>query len=248
MSATPKFRFIRFPDTRNCNPEGLLASGGELSPDMLLSAYSQGIFPWFSEDQPILWWSPTPRMVLYPNELKISRSMRKVLRNRGFTFTANEAFSQVIELCSSQRINETRQASSEQAATQNDTWITSDMKTAYTKLHELGFAHSIEVWDSDDLVGGLYGIALGKVFFGESMFSKVSNASKSAFIMLTRHLSSQSYELIDCQVSNPHLVSLGANEISREKFEQYLDYSCFDQPEPNFSEKFETFISNNAIS
>ena len=195
-------------------PNGLLCAGGELVPEILISAYSQGIFPWFDDDQPILWWSPDPRMVIELDAFKPSRSLRKLLRRGGFTFSLDTSFAQVIEGC---------------AAPRNDdegTWITGDMQNAYTALHNLGFAHSVEVWQNGVLVGGLYGVAIGKQFFGESMFSKVSNASKAALSTLAQQLQRWGFAMIDCQVANPHLESLGAVEIARSDFLRRIAVAC----------------------
>ncbi|WP_405248391.1 leucyl/phenylalanyl-tRNA--protein transferase [Cellulophaga sp. Asnod2-G02] len=200
-----------FPDVSEANHEGMLAVGGDLSPERLLLAYNSGIFPWFNEDSLILWWSPDPRMVLFPQKIKISKSMRKVIRDRQFTLTKNVDFKTVLEYCSMVERKD-----------QDGTWITEKMKEAYLKLHEEGVAHSYEVWENDTLVGGLYGIDLGHVFCGESMFSLVSNASKFAFISLAEELISKEYKLIDCQVYTAHLESLGAEEISRSDFIKFL--------------------------
>lgn len=191
-------------------PNGLLAFGGDLQPERLLLAYSKGIFPWFSEGEPILWWSPAPRMVLFPKEIKISRSLRKRLKKDELRVTFNRQFAQVIHLCAELRQN------------REGTWISSEMKKAYTDLHHQGKAHSVEVWQENELVGGLYGLALGKVFFGESMFSRVSDASKVALVALARRLEALEFDLIDCQVYSPHLASLGAREIGREEFLGFL--------------------------
>lgn len=187
-------------------PNGLLAFGGDLSPERLLLAYQQGIFPWFNEDEPPLWWSPAPRMVLYPTDIKISRSLNKRLKREEFQISFDTCFAQVINQC----------AISRQATT--GTWISADIQTAYNQLHQQGYAHSVEVWQDKQLVGGLYGLALGGIFFGESMFSKVSDASKIALVKLSQHLQQQGFSLIDCQVYSDHLASLGAAQISRELF------------------------------
>jgi leucyl/phenylalanyl-tRNA--protein transferase len=197
---------IVFPDPELAEPDGLLAVGGDLSANRLLLAYQHGIFPWYSDDTPILWYSPHERFVLYPQELKISKSMKQVLRSGRFNFTVNRAFDEVITACSMVP----REG-------QDGTWITNDMKAAYVKLHQLGYAHSYEVWENEELVGGLYGVHAGKVFCGESMFSQVSNASKAALINLCQ---SNCYSIIDCQVHTDHLESMGARFISRH---QYLD-------------------------
>lgn len=202
---------LYFPPVEKANSEGLLAVGGDLSPERLLLAYSSGIFPWFNEDSLILWWSPDPRMVLYPEEIRISKSMRKVIKSDNFSVTVNTSFESVVENCASI----VREG-------QNGTWITREMKSAYLKLHERGIAKSYEVWEECSLVGGLYGVDLGHIFCGESMFSKVSNASKVAFIRLAQDLQQKGYKLIDCQLYTDHLASLGAREISRESFMEQL--------------------------
>ena len=191
-----------FPPVETASPEGILAFGGDLRPERLILAYRSGIFPWYNEGEPIIWYSPAERMVLFPDELHISHSMRKVMRNNEFELTWNKAFKQVIDQCQKSPRND-----------QLGTWITEDMKNAYIRLHELGFAKSVEVWQGKELVGGLY---------GESMFSKVSNTSKLAFIHLVQELQKKKYKLIDCQVYNEHLESLGAREISREEFVRML--------------------------
>lgn len=188
------------------DPNGLLAIGGDLSPERLLLAYRSGIFPWFSEGEPLLWWSPAPRMVLYPDELRISKSLQKRLRNADFRVTFNQAFAEVIQACANTR-----------AQTQG-TWITADMQAAYIQLHQLGHAHSVEVWQEDQLVGGLYGVWVHPVFCGESMFARVSDASKVALAHWVRYLHRQGVQMIDCQVYTDHLARLGAREISRETF------------------------------
>ncbi len=198
---------LRFPPVDEANSEGLLAFGGDLSVERLVLAYQQGIFPWFNEGSMILWWSPDPRMVLHPAEVKISKSMAKVIKSNQFTLTKDKCFDEVIDRCS----KIARKG-------QDGTWITQDMKKAYLKLHELGYAHSYEVWENGILVGGLYGIDLGHVFCGESMFSAVSNASKFAFIKLAKELEKKKYKLIDCQVYTEHLASLGAKEMPRKQF------------------------------
>ncbi|MCB1789402.1 MAG: leucyl/phenylalanyl-tRNA--protein transferase [Gammaproteobacteria bacterium] len=202
-----------FPDARlaETDPNGLLAIGGDLREKRLLNAYRRGIFPWFSPGQPILWWSPSPRMVLYPGEFRLSRSLRKSIRHRGFMLSVDQAFQHVIRACAAPR----------QGAP--GTWLLPQMIDAYMHLHAAGYAHSVEVWQDDTLVGGLYGIALGGVFFGESMFSRTTDASKTALAMLVDIARRQPFELIDCQVYTPHLASLGAREIDRSVFEQALD-------------------------
>jgi leucyl/phenylalanyl-tRNA--protein transferase len=200
-----------FPPVSEANYNGILAIGGDLSPERLLLAYKSGIFPWFEEGEPITWWSPDPRMVLFLDELVVSKSMRNILNRNSKRVTFNQNFRDVISNC--QNIKRDGQ---------NGTWITNDMIEAYCKLHEVGIAKSVEVWQDDELVGGLYGIDLGHVFCGESMFSKVSNASKVAFISLVNHLKAADYKLLDCQVYNPHLESLGCREIEREAFMKIL--------------------------
>lgn len=191
-------------------PNGLLALGGDLSSERLLLAYSQGIFPWSSDNEPLLWWSPAPRMVLFPQEIKISRSLAKTLRQNKFTYSFNHNFAAVIQACAELR------------AQAEGTWITTAMQQAYIDLHHQGFAHSVEVWLEGKLVGGLYGLALGGVFFGESMFSTVSDASKVALVKLSEHLQARGFSLVDCQVYTAHLASLGAREISRTEFTEHL--------------------------
>ena len=200
-----------FPPVSYANADGILALGGDLSPERLQLAYQSGIFPWFNDDEPILWWSPNPRMVLFLDELIVSKSMRNILNRNTFTVTFNQNFRDVISNC--QKIKRDGQTG---------TWISNDMIEAYCVLHELGIAKSVEVWQDDELVGGLYGIDLGHVFCGESMFSTVSNASKVAFIALVNQLKAANYKLLDCQVYNPHLESLGCREISRDAFMKIL--------------------------
>lgn len=203
---------ITFPDPREASPDGLLGQGANLSPGVLLSAYETGIFPWFGPDDPILWWSPDPRFVLFPQELHVPRSLKKLLRKTPFTYSWDTRFDEVISLCSSQP-----------RPGQDGTWITGEMAEAYRELHRLGYAHSLEVWREGELAGGLYGVSLGKMFFGESMFSLVSGASKAAFVVLTRTLEGQGFPLVDCQVHTPHLEALGAREIPRGDFLNLLD-------------------------
>ena len=211
-----------FPDPSYAlqEPDGLLAVGGDLSPARLLNAYRQGIFPWYSEGEPILWWSPNPRAVLYPEQLKISKSLKKTLRKQPFRVSLDTAFADVIEGCSKSRIDKD--------GSQSGTWITPEMKQAYIELHRIGFAHSVECWDGEELVGGLYGVSIGKVFFGESMFARRSDASKIGFAYLVRQLIDWEFALIDCQVHTDHLASLGAVDIPRDDFLQLL-------PCPQFS-------------
>jgi len=201
-----------FPDTELAlrDPDGLLAVGGDLSVERLIAAYQQGIFPWYSEGQPIFWWSPDPRMVLKPSEIKVSRSLAKKIRKQDFKITFDQDFRSVISACSKPRL--------EKGNIQNETWILDEMIEAYVTLHEAGYAHSVEYWQDEKLVGGLYGIAIGDVFFGESMFSRISDASKIAFVFLSRQLEQWGFKLIDCQVYTAHLESLGASMISRKQF------------------------------
>jgi len=198
-------------NTALTEPDGLLAMGGDLSPERLVNAYQQGIFPWFEEGQPILWWSPSQRMVLTPGAMHISRSLRKSYRRQNFSLSINHAFEEVIESCAEPR------------GYSNETWITDTMQNAYLQLHEMGFAHSIEVWQDEQLVGGLYGLYIGDIFCGESMFHTVTDASKIAFIGLQQHLANIGCKLIDCQLHNEHLASLGATEISRDTFIKQLN-------------------------
>jgi len=198
---------ILFPPVSLADENGILAVGGDLSVERLLEAYKNGIFPWFSEKDPIIWWSPNPRFVLYPDEIKISKSMRQVLNRKVFDITYDKAFDEVIDACS--KI---------ERPLQDGTWITDEMISSYKELHKLGYAHSVETWQNGNLVGGLYGLSMGKMFFGESMFAKVSNASKAAFVELTKKLQKKAFTLIDCQVYTKHLESLGAKTLSRDEF------------------------------
>lgn len=200
-----------FPPLDAASPEGLLAIGGDLCPDRILSAYRKGIFPWFSGDQPILWWSPNPRAVLLPSKIRISRSLKKNIRNRGFRITTDQAFVDVVKECAKDR---------EQ---QKGTWITREMRDAYTALHSRGHAHSVETWQNGELVGGLYGISIGKAFFGESMFARVTDSSKTALVGLSTLLTTWEYHFIDCQVRSSHLDSLGAKCIPRNQFSKMLE-------------------------
>jgi leucyl/phenylalanyl-tRNA--protein transferase len=196
-----------FPPVSEANKDGFLAIGGDLSPERLLLAYKSGIFPWFEPGDPILWWSPNPRMVLFLDEVVVSKSMRNILNRNAFKVTFNQDFRGVISNC--QKIKREGQ---------HGTWITNEMIEAYCKLNELGIAKSVEVWQDNELVGGLYGVDLGTIFCGESMFSKVPNASKVAFIHWSRYLKANNYKLLDCQIYNPHLESLGCREIARAEF------------------------------
>lgn len=191
-------------------PNGLLAAGGDLSPQRLLEAYRQGIFPWFNEDDPLLWWSPDPRMVLFPAELKVSRSLRKALRQRDYEIRTDSAFQSMMRACAAPRGNH------------GGTWISDAMIAAYVELHRRGHAHSVETWVDGELVGGLYGIAMGRMFYGESMFSRRTDASKIAFVHLVRQLQRWGFGMIDCQMKTAHLASLGAREIARADFSRHL--------------------------
>ena len=210
----PVFRLtdeLIFPDPGWGTAEGLLAVGGDLSPERLILAYSLGIFPWYGEDEPILWWSPDPRCVLIPENVYVSRRLDRIIMQGCFYLTCNRAFGQVVEACAKVRVDKGE-----------ETWLIAEMQEAYHKLHELGFAHSVEAWCGDELVGGLYGVALGKFFFGESMFHYRTNASKVILVELARHLEREEFVLFDCQVPNPHLIRMGANHISREDFLECL--------------------------
>ena len=204
---------IDFPPTERAldDPNGLLAVGGDLSPERLIQAYRKGIFPWYNEGQPILWWSPSPRMVLYPDQMHTGRTLRKLAKKKLFTVTVDQAFREVIDRCATVSRNG-----------ELGTWITEEMADAYAHMHEIGIAHSVEAWHGNKLVGGLYGIGLGKVFFGESMFSEVSGASKIAFATLVLQLKKWDFKLIDCQVHTEYLESFGATEIDRKEFESQL--------------------------
>lgn len=208
-------RSLYFPSVSLADEQGLLAIGGDLSPDRLLLAYRSGIFPWYNEDDPICWWSPDPRCILRPDALHVSKSMRRVLQDGRFTFRINHTFEHVIRSCQTVRRKEG-----------NGTWIHEEMLDAYCRLHELGYAHSAECWLNDELVGGLYGVRIGRVFFGESMFSTVSNASKFAFINYVEKLSSEGVVLIDCQMQTDHLMSLGAEMMDRSLFIRLLKMEC----------------------
>ena len=202
-------------------PNGLLAAGGDLSPERLLAAYSEGIFPWFGEEDPILWWSPDPRMVLRVGEAHVSRSLNKVLKSGRFRVTLDTAFAEVVRGCAEARRDH------------EGTWITPEMEYAYIRLAELGYAHSVEAWQGDRLVGGLYGVALGRMFFGESMFTRVSDASKVALVCLANQLERWGFPIIDCQMSTPHLASLGARDIPRSDFLDEVRYLVRQPPVPS---------------
>jgi leucyl/phenylalanyl-tRNA--protein transferase len=205
-----------FPDVNLAlqEPDGLVAAGGDLSNARLLAAYKAGIFPWYEAGQPILWWSPDPRCVLRPDELHVSRRLAQELRSSSLTLSFNQSFGEVTEACAGPR------------RSQQGTWITPEMAVAYEHLHAAGWAHSIEIWGGDELVGGLYGVCIGRVFFGESMFSTVPNTSKMAMIGLTQYMLANDLELIDCQVVSAHLVTLGARTIPRAQFTEILKHAC----------------------
>jgi len=215
-------------------PNGLLAAGGDLSPARLKEAYRQGIFPWYNQGEPILWWSPDPRCVLFPEELHISRSLRKRLRKQNYEVSFDTDFSAVVDACAEPRANG------------DGTWITRAMKSAYVDLHEQGIAHSVEVRVDGELVGGLYGLAMGKLFFGESMFSRQADTSKIAFALMVEQLRNWDYALIDCQVSNNHLKSLGAREIPRAEFKRYLNQYINQPPEHEWAFEMDTFSFGEA--
>jgi len=202
-----------FPPTEEAEADGLLAVGGDLTKERLLAAYRQGIFPWYEVGQPILWWCPNPRMVLFPEELKISRSLRKVLRKQEFEIRFDSSFENVIKSCADVRIQKGK-----------GTWIMPEMQQAYTELYQEGYAHSVESWHNGELVGGLYGISLGQCFFGESMFSTVSDSSKAALVALSEFSMQVGIKIIDCQMTTHHLLSLGAREIDRQSFLKKLNH------------------------
>jgi leucyl/phenylalanyl-tRNA--protein transferase len=205
---------IAFPPPHLALKEGLLAMGGDLSQQRLLLAYRMGIFPWFSENDPIMWWSPDPRLVLYPDDIKISRTLKKILKKEMFTVTIDTAFERVINACAQIRIEK-----------KEGTWIVQEMVDAYCRLHEAGFAHSVEAWHQGQLAGGLYGLSLGRSFFGESMFTRISNASSVALVRLVEYLKAQSFDMVDCQISTAHMIRFGAREIPRSIFLKQLKKS-----------------------
>ena len=203
------------------DPNGLLAAGADLSPERLIDAYAHGIFPWFSDEDPVLWWSPDPRMVLFPSEVHVSKSLRKRIRSGKIRVTLDSSFLQVMEGCAAPRPG------------QDGTWITDEMTEAYVRLFEMGHAHSVEAWEGDRLVGGLYGVALGRMFFGESMFSRAADASKVALVALARQLERWGFRCIDCQMSTNHLSSLGAREIPRSAFLRQIKPLIRQDPVPS---------------
>ncbi len=205
---------IKFPTPHLARKDGLLAVGGDLRRKRLLLAYSMGIFPWYSESEPILWWSPDPRLVLYPNDIKVSKTLKKIIEKDIFHITIDKAFNKVITSCASIRLQKNE-----------GTWIVDDMIKSYCKLHESGFAHSVEAWHEGALAGGLYGVSLGRCFFGESMFTRISNASNVAFVFLVKYLKSMSFDMIDCQVITEHLIRFGACEMPRKQFLRELKQS-----------------------
>jgi len=226
LPALSRFTY-EFPDPREAPKEGLLALGGDLSPTRLLRAYAQGIFPWYNEEDPILWWSPDPRLVLYPGKFKVRKSFHRVLKNRGFTVTFDRHFSEVISHCASVK-----------RKGQEKTWILPQIQEAYQCLHDQGYAHSVEVHLDGKLVGGLYGVSLGKAFFGESMFSLVSDASKVAFKALSDVLGSKGYDFIDCQMETDHMVALGAEVVPRDHFLDELEIALEEPTVPGFWHHF----------
>jgi len=230
-----------FPAVSNATSDGLLAMGGELNLNTLVSAYSQGIFPWFNDEQPVLWWSPDPRMVLFPDEIKVSRSLAKKIKKNHFTVSCDQCFSEVINACA-------LRGEKNPLVPTPGTWITKDMETAYNEMHAQGYAHSIEVWQDKELVGGLYGVTLGKVFFGESMFSRVSDASKIALTKLCEVLQDLGFTIIDCQVSSAHLLTLGAREIPRKEFMHHLEDIDIQQKNTFFSQAFVHPSRDNVIT
>ncbi len=223
-----KEQFV-FPSVETSSPEGIVAMGGNLSPGMLLSAYRQGIFPWYEEKEPILWWSPDPRMVLFPEKLHVSRSMLRTFKRNYFTYSVDQDFETVMRSCGKIK-----------RAGQHSTWITEEMIEAYSLLHRMGYAHSVEVRQEEKLVGGLYGLSLGSLFFGESMFSAVPNASKAGYILLVKALVRKQFLLIDCQVYTRHLSTLGAEDISRKV---YMDFLKKGLSEPSHCGNWNNFIN-----
>ena len=223
---------IYFPPAYMANEDGILAIGGDLTEERLLLAYQKGIFPWFNPDDPIIWWSPDPRFVLFPSELKVSKSMRPYFNQQKFQVTVDQDFEKVMRSCQTQR----RERQS------GGTWITESMVNGYVQLHQSGYAHSIEVWDKSELVGGLYGIGLGKIFYGESMFTKKNNASKFGFITLVQKLATLGYMLIDCQQETKHLTSLGGRSIPRKEFLKMLEQNLKEKTEVG---NWATYLGND---
>jgi leucyl/phenylalanyl-tRNA--protein transferase len=220
----PLFRLssrLEFPPAWLARSDGLLCIGGDLSCERILLAYRNGIFPWFSHNEPILWWSPDPRLVLYPSSIRISRSLRKTLKKNRFQITVNQAFEQIVSACAQPRKDP-----------DEGTWLVDEMKQAYIALHHQGYAHSVEAWHEGRLAGGLYGVGIGCTFFGESMFSFQPDASKTALVALSRHLDAHGFDLIDCQVTTDHLCRMGAVEIPRYRFLDILGRSLIRRPDP----------------
>lgn len=213
----------QFPPIEHAFEGGLVAAGGDLSPSRLLNAYRHGLFPWFNKGDPILWWSPNPRMVLFSDQIKIARSLKKTLKNSSLIITFDHAFEEVMTACSQPRTDLVDDPN-------NDTWIHPEMIQAYVALHQQGYAHSVECWQGEQLVGGLYGVAIGSMFFGESMFSRVRDSSKIALVTLCQQLSRWGFEMIDCQVYSDHLASLGAYEIEQEEFIKNINILCHQHP------------------
>ena len=205
---------IEFPPPQLASKHGLLAVGGDLSQKRLLLAYRMGIFPWYSDDEPVMWWSPDPRLVLYPREIKISKTLKKILRKNEFQVTLDLAFRDVIQHCADVRLEKNE-----------GTWIVENMMDAYCRLHESGFAHSVEAWHQGELAGGIYGVSLGKCFFGESMFSRISNASSVALVNLVKYLEALSFDMLDCQIPTGHLIRFGARKVPRARFLAQLERS-----------------------
>ncbi len=217
----PSFPEQPFPSPEKAlkEPDGLLAIGGCLSPPRLINAYRHGIFPWYGPGEPMLWWSPDPRLVIFPDKLHLSKSLRKTIRKNTFSITIDKAFNDVINACSESRKKD------------SGTWISEEIKQAYTLMHRLGHVHSIEAWRDKQLVGGLYGVSIGQVFFGESMFHRQTDASKVAFAWCIQYLLNWNYQLVDCQVATEHLISLGAEQIPRKQFQLLLNRYCSKQPD-----------------
>ncbi|MCM2263999.1 MAG: leucyl/phenylalanyl-tRNA--protein transferase [Desulfuromonadales bacterium] len=218
----PIFRLsdkLAFPDPRLASPEGLLAVGGDLSPERLLLAYSLGIFPWYGSGEPLLWWSPDPRCVIFPEQVHVSRRLERTLRQGGFRITSNAAFEQVVAACAEIRVQNGE-----------GTWLVPEMQAAYRRLHLRGYAHSVEAWQDGELVGGIYGVILDRFFFGESMFHRVTDASKVVLVKLCHYLAAHRFELLDCQVPNPHLFRMGAVQMSRAAFLDRLYQNSLRKP------------------
>ena len=229
-------KLVTFPAVSEANADGLLAMGGDLSIDSLVSAYSQGIFPWFNEGQPVLWWSPDPRLVLYPDRIRIQRSLAKTIRSGRFHLSCDQHFDQVVSGCA-------RRGQQHRFSAPPGTWITASMQSAYRDMHQAGYAHSVEVVEDGALVGGLYGVVLGSVFFGESMFSDSRDASKVALVGLCQNLVNKGFQIIDCQVESDHLFSMGAENIARSDFLAQLEHIDPQHPSPAFANDFQQPIA-----